>query len=526
MIENLAKIVINDYGGDIVPLFINNDEISGTGLCNPSIFIDDKIRLILRHVEYSLYHSETEKHQSDLQGSLSYYHRDDVNELKTNNYYCELDENTLEIKSHHKIDTSKLDVAPVWVFIGLEDARIVNWLNKYYLCGVRRDTTTNGQGRMELSEIEINNSSVKEINRSRIEVEDINSYCEKNWMPVLTKPFHFVKWTNPTEIVKVNLETCKAECVFNGSTIDSLYRDIRGGTALIDWYDNTYLCITHETDFVLEDINGHKNVDYYHRFIIFNDDFTIKYISDYFNFMCGRVEFCIGLTEYNGDILITFGFQDNGSYLLKINKESLRTLLENELYNCELNDVLNSTYLCKLAEKYYVDKCPKYNHYYTPEYHKILKDKNYDSMLEIGIGYPELMQKYTTKDYKSGASLYMWKDYFKNCKIHGADIREFNIEEDRISTHQCNQSDEKSLLSLITKTGSVDFIIDDGSHKLEDQILTFNILSNYCNDIYIIEDINSEDIHKITEICPVGYTVNSYKHDNDLQGFVVFYKLK
>ena len=61
MIENLAKIVINDYGGDIVPLFINNDEISGTGLCNPSIFIDDKIRLILRHVEYSLYHSESEK---------------------------------------------------------------------------------------------------------------------------------------------------------------------------------------------------------------------------------------------------------------------------------------------------------------------------------------------------------------------------------------------------------------------------------------------------------------------------------
>ena len=337
MIENLAKIVINDYGGDIVPLFINNDEISGTGLCNPSIFIDDKIRLILRHVEYSLYHSESGKHQSEFQGSLSYYHRDDVNELKTNNYYCELDKNTLEIKSHHKIDTSELDVEPMWEFIGLEDARIMYWLNKYYLCGVRRDTTTNGQGRMELSEIEINDNHVKEVSRNRIEVEDVNSYCEKNWMPILSKPFHFIKWTNPTEVVKVNLDTCKAECIYKGDKINSLYRDIRGGTQLIDWFDNTYLCITHETDFVLEDINGYKNVDYYHRFIIFNEDFTIRYISDYFNFMCARVEFCIGLAEYNDDILITFGFQDNGSYLLKLSKESLKEILEIKIQDKNIN---------------------------------------------------------------------------------------------------------------------------------------------------------------------------------------------
>ena len=44
---------------------------------------------------------------------------------------------------------------------------------------IRRDTTPNGQGRMELSEIEINDDSVREINRSRIEVEDVDSYCEK-----------------------------------------------------------------------------------------------------------------------------------------------------------------------------------------------------------------------------------------------------------------------------------------------------------------------------------------------------------
>ena len=44
-------------------------------------------------------------------------------------------------------------------FIGLEDGRLLKWNDKYYLTGVRRDTTTNGQGRMELSAE--NNSSCK-----------------------------------------------------------------------------------------------------------------------------------------------------------------------------------------------------------------------------------------------------------------------------------------------------------------------------------------------------------------------------
>ena len=124
----------------------------------------------------------------------------------------------------------------------------------------KRDTTTNGQGRMELSEIEITDDSVREINRSRIEVEDVDSYCEKNWMPVLTKPFHFVKWTDPTEIVNVDLETKLAERVCLKEKKYNTTYDIRGGSPLIDWFNNTYLCITHEVDFTLKNQNGHKNL--------------------------------------------------------------------------------------------------------------------------------------------------------------------------------------------------------------------------------------------------------------------------
>ena len=67
---------------------------------------------------------------------------------------------------------------------------------------------------MELSEIEITNDKVIEINRYRIGVPDKTSYCEKNWMPIIDKPFHFVKWSNPTEIVKVSLEECKSTTIY------------------------------------------------------------------------------------------------------------------------------------------------------------------------------------------------------------------------------------------------------------------------------------------------------------------------
>ena len=333
MYENLVKTIINDYNGLIKPLIIDSKLTNGTGICNPSILVkDDKIHLILRHVEYTLYICENEqKYQSANQGPLSYYHREDKNELKTNNYYCELDKDSLEIKRYHKIDTSKLDVEPLWTFIGLEDARLVNWLNKYYICGVRRDTTTNGQGRMELSEIEIGVDSVKEINRSRIEVENKDSYCEKNWMPILSKPFHFVKWTDPTEVVEVNIDTKLAQRISHKEKKYNTKYDIRGGSPLIDWFDNTYLCITHEVDFTLKNQNGHKNASYYHRFVVFNKDYEIIIMTEPFNFMTGKIEFCIGLERYKNDILIAFGFQDNGSYLVKVNENSLKEFIENVL---------------------------------------------------------------------------------------------------------------------------------------------------------------------------------------------------
>ena len=203
--NGLAKSVIA-AGGSVHPLIIPAD-LSGTGLMNPSIYIDGQTILVnLRHVNYTLWHSEHKKFEHRY-GPLQYLHPETDIHLRTWNYMCVLNPD-LTIRHVAKVDTSECDKDPIWEFVGLEDARLIRWDHKLWLTGVRRDTTTHGEGRMELSEINMFLDQVKETTRKRIPaLGDNTSYCEKNWMPVLDQPFTYVKWTNPTEVVKYDINT-------------------------------------------------------------------------------------------------------------------------------------------------------------------------------------------------------------------------------------------------------------------------------------------------------------------------------
>ena len=315
-------------GGKIRPLLIPGEYTGGTGLMNPSIFIDgSKIIGIIRHVNYTFYHSEKKLYNHPF-GPLTYIHPETDLHLRTWNWYYELDQN-LNITKLHKIDTSKFDTyEPLWDFVGLEDARIIRWKGKLYITGVRRDTTTNGEGRMELSEIEVTDSEVKEISRSRIPPpNDPTSYCEKNWMPILDKPFHYIKWSNPTEVVKVDTKLGTSKTVLLGTTMP-LYRDLRGGSQVLPFKDG-HIAVTHEVD-LFKSPEGRKDARYYHRFVIWDKNWNIIKHSTDFHFMDADVEFCIGMAEYGGDYLLTFGFQDNAAYVLKVSKKTVENFIYGE----------------------------------------------------------------------------------------------------------------------------------------------------------------------------------------------------
>ncbi len=319
--KNLAKQVIAN-GGSIIPLIIPSSETNGTGLLNPSIFNDDgKLILNLRHVQYTLYH--TRGKFENRYGPLAYLNPENDITLRTTNHFCSLDDN-LSIDSFDRIDTSRYDISPVWEFVGLEDARLVRWDNKLYICGVRRDTKTNGEGRMELSEIKILDNKVTEISRFRIPAPFNNdSYCEKNWMPILDMPYYFVKWTNPTEIVKVDPINKTCNQIFLGKPY-STKRDIRGGSQVITIGDYR-VAITHEAD-LWKNKNNNKEATYRHRIVTWDKDWNVVNISDEFDFMTGYIEFCCGLAIKDDNVLISFGYGDNAAYLLNMPLNYFKTL--------------------------------------------------------------------------------------------------------------------------------------------------------------------------------------------------------
>lgn len=317
--KNFAKHTL-DSGGTIRPLIIDSKLTKGTGLFNPSVYVDgNKIYVNIRHCQYTLYHAELNKHEHPY-GPLIYFNPENDMTLTTTNYFGELNDD-LSFKYYTAVDTSALDKKPLWEFVGLEDARIVAWDEKLYLSGVRRDTTPNGEGRMELSEIVIDDN-VKEVSRFRIPAPGLNnSYCEKNWMPIIDLPYHYMKWSNPVEIVKVDPVNKSCETVYLGER--PLFSwDQRGGGQIISFEDG-YLSLTHETDLYRSEA-GRKDATYRHRFIYWSKDWQPIRMSPKFSFMDAKVEFACGLAKHKDDILITFGFQDNAAYIIRCHQQTVK----------------------------------------------------------------------------------------------------------------------------------------------------------------------------------------------------------
>lgn len=316
------------HGGKLAPLVIADGLTSGTGLMNPSVFIDDDgdIMLNLRHVNYTLYHAENKQRFPSRWGPLSYLHPEADQKLKTVNYLCRLDKN-LSMTDYTRVDTSLLDVEPLWEFHGEEDCRLVKWEGEYYLIGVRRDTTTHGEGRMEYSRIELDkeNWTAKEVSRLRIPAPGPNdSYCEKNWVPILDKPFHFVKWASPTEIVFANPEKAETnQVVMREAMIPP--KDQRGSSHMLRW-GNVYISISHDVD-LFKNYLGQKDAIYRHRLLVWDLTFNLVGISKEFSFLDGRVEFCAGAAKLGEDLLISFGFQDNAAFVLKTPKVVVEDLI-------------------------------------------------------------------------------------------------------------------------------------------------------------------------------------------------------
>ena len=120
-------------------------------------------------------------------------------------------------------------------------------------------------------------------------------------------------------------------------------------------------------------------------------------------------------------------------------------------------------------------------HGYTVHYHAILQSRAIISMLEIGVCY--------------GNSIRMWDEYFgPSCYITGIDHSEKNankkgLEKENIRILVGKQGDKEFLKTLCDR--KYDLIVDDGSHKTDDHIISFcGLFENVSGGgLYCIEDL-------------------------------------
>ena len=116
----------------------------------------------------------------------------------------------------------------------------------------------------------------------------------------------------------------------------------------------------------------------------------------------------------------------------------------------------------------------------------------------IGTNNPDLESSMGSTG-KPGASLRVWRDYFPNAIIIGADIdKDILFKEDNIKTFFVDQTDPGSIEKFWAEVeeSNFDVMIDDGLHTFEAGVCLFeNSINRLASSgIYIIEDVTPENL--------------------------------
>jgi hypothetical protein len=171
----------------------------------------------------------------------------------------------------------------------------------------------------------------------------------------------------------------------------------------------------------------------------------------------------------------------------------------------------SASFLSELCQKYGSDKgaisksghpYPWAPHTYADYYSRLFDHcrTNIKKVFECGLGTNNINITANMGFFgKPGASLRVWRDYFPNAAILGADIdKEILFNEERINTFYVDQTDPVSIAELWSNINvdNFDFMVDDGLHTFEAGVCLFeSSVSRLANQgIYVIEDVNFPDL--------------------------------
>lgn len=136
-----------------------------------------------------------------------------------------------------------------------------------------------------------------------------------------------------------------------------------------------------------------------------------------------------------------------------------------------------------LALKYGTDKSSHFHNFarYYFQFFLPLRKKA-KKVLEIGI--------------EKGASLKMWAEFFPSAVIYGIDNdpKSFQEQSDKIRTFTGSQEDRSFMQGFLSKVGGgFDIIIDDGGHRMREQLVTMQTLlpAVVPGGFYVLEDLHT-----------------------------------
>lgn len=135
----------------------------------------------------------------------------------------------------------------------------------------------------------------------------------------------------------------------------------------------------------------------------------------------------------------------------------------------------------KLFAKYGTDKHAPTGHAYGPVYDRLLAPlrPRAKQILEVGV--------------YAGCSLRAWREYFSEAMVYGVDLHTPPLEEERISSRRADGTKADELLAVVG-AGPWDLVVDDASHSIHDQVLTYTALRPQLapGGLYVIEDVQEE----------------------------------
>lgn len=238
-------------------------------------------------------------------------------------FFAELD-NELQITEMYELEV----VGELTFIRGVEDGRLFWRDDSWYMTGIILEKEHTRFARVGLFKIDLEKRQARFI--EKYDSEEFGKKPEKNWGMVANsevKEFDFIYGPN---VIYKNGKTKKLP-----KSKD--YPKLRGNTQLIPWEDG-YLAVNHYMRMISDRKMYFNPVTfesqwmefrhYAHVFVKYDKSGRIVAMSDEFVFNVPGIEFAAGIIEHDGKIVVTYGHDDAEGWMVTLDTETVRTMLQ------------------------------------------------------------------------------------------------------------------------------------------------------------------------------------------------------